>query len=365
MYDKLPKPLKGADISYVQKGFDFAAAKSYGIRFVIIRAGIATSTDSQLYSHIRGAKAAGIPFGFYWYSYAMNVNDAKSEAAACLSAIKKYKPEYPVFYDMERNQQVNSLDTRTRTDIVKAFCDATKAGGYPCGIYANPSWLLNYLYKDELIGKYDLWLAAWTDDPNDPTNYDFGQSMWQWGVDKIAGMDTDGDLCYVDYPAITKEFYAQHGSKPEPPTPPIKPPTPAVKFSVGDKVRVKSGAKTYNGEPLASFVYDNVYTVMQVGIVGKPDYIVIGVNGQVTAAVKAADLSKVTVSTPTYKVGEKVKVKKGAKTYNGEPLASFVYDNVYTVMQVGIVGKPDYIVIGVNGQVTAAVKAADLIKISS
>ena len=356
MYKKLTSPLKGADISYVQKGFDFAAAKAYGIRFLIIRAGIATSTDSQLYSHLRGAKAADIPFGFYWYSYAMSTDDAKAEAAACLAAIKNYKPEYPVFYDMERQQQINSLTDGERTDIIKTFCDEVIKGGYPCGIYVNPSWLLNYLIQDELVGKYDIWLANWTDDPNDPTGYDFGQTIWQWGVDEISNMDTDGDLCYVDYPAITKEFYDNHGDTPTPPQPD---PDPKPSLKVGDRVRVKQGAKTYDGQPLASFVYDNIYTVMQVGTNKHADYIVIGVDGQVTAAVKAADLT-IADTKIDLKVGDRVRVKQGAKTYDGQPLAGFVYNNVYTVMQVGTNKHADYIVIGADGQVTAAVKAADL-----
>lgn len=66
---------------------------------------------------------------------------------------------------------------------------------------------------------------------------------------------------------------------------------------------------------------------------------------------------------PTLKVGDKVKVKSGAKTYSGGSLAVFVYTQVYEVVQVGANGKSDYIVIGQNGQVTAAVKAEDLKKV--
>lgn len=63
-------------------------------------------------------------------------------------------------------------------------------------------------------------------------------------------------------------------------------------FKKGDKVRVRNGAKNYTGTTsLASFVYSTVYTVIQVGGTGLPsDRIVIGINGAVTAAVKATDL---------------------------------------------------------------------------
>lgn len=55
-------------------------------------------------------------------------------------------------------------------------------------------------------------------------------------------------------------------------------------------------------------------------------------------------------------VGSKVKVNKGAKTYTGGGLASFVYANTYTVIQVD----GDRVVIGQNGVVTAAVNSKDL-----
>lgn len=59
----------------------------------------------------------------------------------------------------------------------------------------------------------------------------------------------------------------------------------------------------------------------------------------------------------TIKVGSKVKVKAGAKTYVGGNLASFVYRTTYDVQQIA----GDRVVIGLKGKVTAAVKLGDLI----
>ena len=67
---------------------------------------------------------------------------------------------------------------------------------------------------------------------------------------------------------------------------------------------------------------------------------------------------KTTTST-TFKKGDKVRVKKGAKDYNGVQLASFVYDTVYTVLEAP---KGDRVVIGLNGQVTCAIKSSNLYK---
>lgn len=52
-------------------------------------------------------------------------------------------------------------------------------------------------------------------------------------------------------------------------------------IKVGSKVKVKSGAKDYSGNSLASFVYKSTYTVMEIS----GNRVVIGVNGAVTAAV--------------------------------------------------------------------------------
>ena len=59
-------------------------------------------------------------------------------------------------------------------------------------------------------------------------------------------------------------------------------------IKVGDKVRVKSGAKDYNGTKLSSSVYNTTYDVIQVN----GDRVVIGKGKAVTAAVHKNDLYK-------------------------------------------------------------------------
>jgi len=66
-----------------------------------------------------------------------------------------------------------------------------------------------------------------------------------------------------------------------------KPTATTATIKEGSKVRVKSGAKTYTGGALASFVYKTTYTVLE-----KPqgNRVVIGLNGVVTAAINKNDL---------------------------------------------------------------------------
>lgn len=197
--------IKGVDLSYCQEGISFSALQEAGVKFAIIRAGYGEKKDYTMDKFVKDCKANGIDFGFYWYSYAMSVEQAQAEADKCIEVIKGLSPTYPVFFDMEEKKQIDGLNTDTRTEMAIAFCEKIKQAGFKPGIYANPSFMENYYDKQQLIGKYDIWLAHWTGSADKPSKYDYGQTMWQWGVDKISGYDIDGDICFCEYAKPTPE----------------------------------------------------------------------------------------------------------------------------------------------------------------
>lgn len=351
---------KGIDISRAQEQFDFTAAVSAGMKFVIIRAGIRTDEDTYFRRNLSECQKRNIPYGLYWYFEATSDDAFKAELTACKKAVKGLKPAYPIFFDAEEQAQIDKLTTAQRTDMALKFCTEMTAIGLPSGVYANPSWMENY-YNKSRLSDVDIWLAHWTESPDNPSRYDYGQKMWQWGIDSIGGNDVDGDICFVDYPAITAKWYRENcGDMPEKPE---KPDKPVNLFKKGDSVRVKRGARFTNGVEPYSYVYDTVYTVQQVSASGKET--LIGIGSVPTGWLYSEDLYKAESDEITQKfaVGDKVKVNYGAKTYNGGSLALFVYTNVYEVMQAGSGDREDYIVIGQGGQVTAAVRAEDLTKI--
>lgn len=345
--------IKGVDISAWQEGIDFAKIKAAGIDFCIIRAGCGKSKDSQLDTFVKNCEKHGIKYGFYWYSYALSVDRAKEEAEKCLEVIKDYKPDYPIYYDIEDKSQITNLNTRTRTDMVHAFCGVIRAAGYTAGVYANPSWFNYYLYRKELINEYDIWLAHWTESPDKPSGYKYNQKVWQWGLDQIAGYNVDGDLSYFDYGGTKDDVPAENDAAPI--------------IEVGDTVYFKGGphyisstAKTATGGERSSGL-----AVVQVISPNAPHkYALKGApNGSnVYGWVDSNLVEPVEETATTFSLGDKVMVNKGAKDYKGRALASFVYKTVYSVMQIGCGIADDYIVIGINGQVTAAVHAADLTK---
>ena len=119
-------------------------------------------------------------------------------------------------------------------------------------------------------------------------------------------------------------------------------------FAKGDKVKVKN-AVTYDGKSFK--VYYDTYDVIAVN----GDRIVIGIGKTVTAAVNAKNLTKSNAG-KEIKVGSKVRVKDGAKTFNGGDLASFVYKRDHIVKEIN----GDRVVITYNGSVVAAVRKTDL-----
>ena len=191
--------IKGVDLSYCQEGISFPALKQAGVKFAIIRAGFSTKKDVTMDKFVADCKKYGIDYGFYWYSYAMSVEQAEAEAEKCISVIKGLSPTYSVFFDMEEKKQIGGLNTDTRTKMAIAFCEKIRQAGFKPGIYANPSFMENYYDKSRIVGKYDIWLAHWTNSPDCPSKYNYGQTMWQWGLDRIVGYDVDGDICFTDY----------------------------------------------------------------------------------------------------------------------------------------------------------------------
>ena len=83
--------MKGIDVSKHQGTVNWSHVKADGVKFAIIRAGYgkqASQKDAQFENNYAGCKSNGVPVGVYWYSYATTPDEARKEAAVCLSVIK-------------------------------------------------------------------------------------------------------------------------------------------------------------------------------------------------------------------------------------------------------------------------------------
>lgn len=206
----------GVDISENNGSVDFAALNGSGVKFALIRCGygdnIASQDDSRFFENVRKAQAAGIPYGVYLYSYALNTAQAKSEAAHALRLLGQIaKPTYGVWFDMEDGDDYKARNGMPSNDtlvkICEAFCVELEAQGYYTGIYSALSWLNNQL-NDSRLDKYDKWVAQ----VYDVCEYKKPYGIWQY-TDKlyIGGRRFDANWAYKDYPALTKS--AQVGKK--------------------------------------------------------------------------------------------------------------------------------------------------------
>ncbi len=322
--------IQGVDISYCQQGLNYEKLKEDGNKFAIIRASYTgtgshrQNVDNLLNRHVNGCISQGIDYGFYHFSCALSVEDAKKEAQFIVKQIKQYPlPTYPVFIDVEEGQ-ISSLGKKAATDIVLAYIDEVEKLGYPGGVYANPSWIETFLEKNRILNKKDLWLAHWVTSPRQ-----YGQKLWQTGLKYSAGMNIDADVCYVDYPAETAAWYKEHGITVE----------TAAKKSLEEIVAEVWAGKWGNGQQR----YDDLTAAGY-------DYYAIQdeINRRIAEQEKKSE-AKITV-------GSKVMLKKGAKTYTGGSLYSFVYERPHIVSE--LIG--DRAVINYGNVVIAAVKVSDL-----
>lgn len=211
------KGKKGVDISSVNGEVDIQKIKDAGYDFVMIRCGfgsdIKSQDDSQFENNVRKCEKIGMPWGTYLYSYALTVDEAKSEAEHVIRLLKNKKPSFPVAFDMEDADGYKSKNgmpsNSTLKNICKTFLSRIKGAGYYPMLYASLSWLNNQLNDSELLNNYDIWVAQW----NSTCDYKKDAGMWQYGgeVNYLESNSIDGvgvvdkNKCFKDYPTIIKK----------------------------------------------------------------------------------------------------------------------------------------------------------------
>lgn len=192
------------DISYWQGNLDFKKLKSAGINYIILRAGYGTTKDSRFDQYAKACQSVGIKIiGAYWFTYALNVAQAKNEATICINACKPYNIP-TIFYDFEYDTvkkakaQGITLGSKECNDFTIAFCDTVKAAGIAPGYYCNDDYYKT-MYSDRVKNKgYYLWYAHYKSDYSyheSPISCDIFQYSSRA---RLAGFNQnfDGDICY-------------------------------------------------------------------------------------------------------------------------------------------------------------------------
>ncbi|MGN1024699.1 MAG: glycoside hydrolase family 25 protein [Lachnospiraceae bacterium] len=199
--------VQGIDVSSYTGDIDWAKVKAAGIRFAFVRLGYrgytegGISLDSHFVQNMDACKEQGIPVGVYFYSQAVNEDEAREEAAFCIQNLSGYDLALPIIYDPEdapdETARTADLTGEQITANALAFVQAIEDAGYTAGIYANREWQKNVLdmtqFQDTIV-----WFAGFTDTPQTAYHFEYWQYSHTGSVDGIASdVDVDMDIRMV------------------------------------------------------------------------------------------------------------------------------------------------------------------------
>lgn len=182
-----------------ENGIDWAAAGADGVSFAMIRVGYYRDKDPYFDRNIKDAFEHGIHTGIFFYTQALNAQEAAEEATYVLEVIKGYPVSYPVAYDVESQYLLdNGLTPQQITDNVNAFCKVISDAGYYPVVYANNAWLTEHMDTSQI--PYDIWYARYGA-VNDYPNRTIWQCTDNGSVDGINGPVTI-ELAFTDYSTL-------------------------------------------------------------------------------------------------------------------------------------------------------------------
>ena len=209
----------GIDVSTYQGRIDWQKVKNSGVQYAMIRIGYrgyrtgAFAEDAQYKRNIEEANRVGIKVGLYFFTQAVNEQEAIEEAQWVINKLNEYGHrnlvQYPIAIDTEesgadnKDGRADNLDKQTRTNVCKAFAERIKQEGYTPMIYANKYWLNRNLDMN-VLDIYDVWLAHYVNgDPfANPSDYKGTYTMWQYtsngSVNGING-NVDMNIGYRTY----------------------------------------------------------------------------------------------------------------------------------------------------------------------
>ena len=198
---------KGIDVSKYQGEIDWEAVKNDGIDYAIIRVGIRGYSEGGIVEdeffrqNIEGAIANEIPVGVYFFTQAVNEEEAREEADFVIGMLQGYQLTYPVYLDIEDVKKdscrTNGLTVEERTNNAKAFLERIREAGYEPALYGN---MKSFLLMVDLaaLEQYDKWFAGYTL----PIYYPYEYKMLQYSEKgRVAGVPVavDINICFKDY----------------------------------------------------------------------------------------------------------------------------------------------------------------------
>lgn len=187
--------MMGIDVSEWQGEIDWEQVKKAGIDFAILRCGYGQSGEDVTFKrNYRKARAAGIPIGTYYFSYATTMEEFDGEVKHLQSLLEGKAFELPVYMDFE--QEIPSY-----TEFAKRYCTLMQEAGYTnIGVYANALYGFgnDTLDLSQISDNVSTWAANYPDleNENEITHHKWHQyDIWQYSSKgNINGINANVDL---------------------------------------------------------------------------------------------------------------------------------------------------------------------------
>lgn len=195
---------RGIDVSAHQGKINWAQVAASGVDFAMIRVGFRGQTSGGIYedayfkTNVAGATANGIKVGIYFYSTAINENEALEEAVWVVRKISTYRITYPVVYDFEdfNSKRCVNVGGAQATSNALTFLSFVQSNGYEPMMYANKSDITNRMSRGAFQMKF--WLAHYTTQTDYAGNYQMWQYTSKGSVPGISG-NVDMNIAYFSY----------------------------------------------------------------------------------------------------------------------------------------------------------------------
>ena len=203
-FDENYESLQGIDVSDHQGEIDWQAVADAGYEFVFVRVGFrgygeegTLNEDTMAIEYMQDAEAAGLEVGAYFFSQALNEEEAAEEAVFAADVIKRsgVRMTLPLVYDPEYIEGTQGrADNLSREQIsanAHAFKEAAeKTLNCKTALYTNLYWE-NNCFDNEALNDFEIWYADYNETPQTP--YQF--TWWQYSeTGSVPGIKGEMDL---------------------------------------------------------------------------------------------------------------------------------------------------------------------------
>ena len=191
---------KGIDVSKYQGNINWEKVANDGVEYAFIRLGIRGAAEGKLVlddtykENIKEALENDVDVGVYFFTQALNKEEAVEEAEFVLEHIEDYDVNYPIVLDVEeirtKNPRTQEMTKQDWTDVCIAFCERIRQEGYTPMIYGNLKTFMLMLDMEQLE-EYEKWFAYY----NTPLYFPYEFSVWQYtSTGRVNGIKGDVDL---------------------------------------------------------------------------------------------------------------------------------------------------------------------------